>query len=50
MRRSYRLTPLRLAKTLLLCNARTVDLYRRQFQSTQRGTIGITLVSTQPYP
>jgi hypothetical protein len=35
----------RLAKTLLLCNAKTVDLYRREFQQTQKGQIGITLVS-----
>lgn len=34
----------RLAKTLLLCNAKTVDLYRREFQPTQKGSIGITLV------
>jgi hypothetical protein len=35
----------RLAKTLLLCNARTVDLYRREYQPSQEGKIGITLVS-----
>jgi hypothetical protein len=35
---------IRLAKTLLLCNAKTVDLYRREFQPTQKGSIGITLV------
>lgn len=35
----------RLAKTLLLCNARTVNLYRREYKPKQNGTIGITLVS-----
>lgn len=38
----------RLAKTLLLCNARTVDLYRKQYKAQQQGTIGITLVSLYP--
>ncbi|RSH90093.1 hypothetical protein EHS25_001426 [Saitozyma podzolica] len=33
----------KLAKTLLLCHAKTVDLYRREFQPTQSGKIGITL-------
>lgn len=35
----------RLARILLLCHAKTVDLYRREFQPEQKGTIGITYVS-----
>jgi hypothetical protein len=34
------LTLPRLAKHLLLCHAKTVDLYRREFQPTEKGTIG----------
>lgn len=30
-------------RSILLCHARTVDLYRREFKPTQKGVIGITL-------
>jgi hypothetical protein len=35
-----------LARNMILTHARAVDLYRRKYQSTQNGTIGITLVGS----
>lgn len=42
--------PRRYAKNLLLCHAKTVDLYRKKYQSSQGGEIGITLVSAHLHP
>lgn len=38
----------RFAKSTLLCHAKTVDLYRREFQPEQKGIIGIVFVSAIP--
>lgn len=35
------------AKSILLCHARTFDLYKKKFQPSQQGTIGIVYVSNQ---
>lgn len=35
------------AKSILLCHARTFDLYKKKFQPSQKGTIGIVYVSNQ---
>lgn len=41
--------PPRMAKNLLLCHAKTVELYRNKYQPKQSGEIGITLVSLIVY-
>jgi hypothetical protein len=35
------------AKSILLCHARTFDLYKKKFQPSQQGTIGIVYVSNK---
>lgn len=42
-RKLSQLTLLSVTKSILLCHAHTVDLYRREYKVKQNGIIGITL-------